>query len=61
VLAGLVLAFDQGLDMGGVLDALPTVVATRVRGQHRLAIENAYLERVGDHGQGALHLSWGTE
>ncbi|MBK8579694.1 MAG: HipA domain-containing protein [Candidatus Accumulibacter sp.] len=40
--------------MGGILDALPTVITAPVRRQHRLAIDNADQERIGDHRQGLL-------
>ena len=50
------LVLDQGLDMGGILDLRPAVVAAGMAGEHLRAIEDAHLGGVGQHREQALHV-----
>ena len=43
------LVLDQGLDMGGILDLRPFVVAAAMTGEHQRAIDDAHLGWIGQH------------
>ena len=51
-----VLVLDQGLDVAGVLDLRPLVVAAAMTSEHLRAIDDAHLVRIGQHREQALHL-----
>ena len=51
--------FDQRLDVAGKLDLRVAVVAARMAGQHRAAVNDAHLMRVGEHRQHAVHVRMG--
>src|SRR6202162_2746638 len=59
VLAGGMFLLDQGLDMGGVLDLGALVVTASMTGEDVLAIDNAYLMGIGEHGERAPHVGVG--
>ena len=53
--AGLMLMRDQGCEMFGDFHLLPAVIATPMRCDHALAIEDAYLIQTGNDGERARH------
>ena len=53
VLTGGTLVVDQSLDMGGIFDLCPLVVAARMAGEDVRAVGDAHLMRVSEHGQNA--------
>src|SRR3984893_10273716 len=59
VLAGGMFLRDQGLDMGGVLDLGALVVTASMTGEDVLAVDNAHLVGIGEHGERALHVGVG--
>ena len=48
---------DQGFDMGRVLDLRALVVAARMSGDGLQALDDAQPAGIGQHGQGASHMS----
>jgi hypothetical protein len=53
------LLFDQCLDVAGKLDLRVAIVAARMAGEHRGAVHDAYLTRVGEHRQHATNVRMG--
>src|SRR5215472_4304300 len=53
VLAGGPLVVDQPLDVGGIFDLRPLVVAAPMAGEDVCAVGDAHLMRIGEHGQNA--------
>ena len=51
VLTGGTLVVEQSLDVGGVFDLRPLVVAARMAGENVRAVGDAHLMRVSEHGQ----------
>ena len=48
--ARLMLVQDEGGDVFGYFDLLPAVIGARMRGDHRLAVKDAYLLGARDDG-----------
>src|SRR6202040_4001113 len=59
VLAGGMFLLDQGLNMGGVLDLGALVVTASMTGEDVLAVDNAHLVGIGEHGERAPHVGVG--
>jgi len=53
------LLLDQRLDVAGKLDLRVAVVAARMAGDHRAAVNDAHLMGVGEHRQHATNVRMG--
>src|SRR3984885_15034006 len=59
VMAGGMFLLDQVLNMGGVLDLGALVVTASMTGEDVLAVDNAPLVGIGEHGEWAPHVGVG--
>src|ERR1700686_259320 len=59
VQAGGMFLLDQGLDMGGVLDLGALVITASMTDEDVLAVDNAHLVGIGEHGERAPHVGVG--